>query len=119
MTTETLQDLIDSLDDLLEAERAAVLEGDLDSIARLLDRKEMLIDEISVADASDSALLATINAKAARNQVLLNSALDGIRTVSRRLAALRRIRGSLDTYDASGRKSSIDVSTDRSVEKRA
>ena len=116
---EIIQDTINALDDLLDAERRALMNGDLDEISRLMARKEALIESLNAQEATDRAELDNLNSKVERNQELLNSALDGIRAVARRLAAMRRIRGSLDTYDAQGRKSAIDLRTDRSVEKRA
>lgn len=116
---EIIQDTINALDDLLDAERRALLNGDLEEISRLMERKEALIDALNAQEATDRAELDSLNAKVERNQDLLNSALEGIRAVARRLAAMRRIRGSLDTYDAHGKKSAIDLRTKRSVEKRA
>lgn len=119
MTHETARDTIDALDDLLDTEREAVLAGDLEKITRSLELKEALIDRLNKQDVEDRVELESLNSKVVRNQELLNTALAGIRSVSRRLAAMRRIRSSMDTYDAEGRKCTIDLSTDRSVEKRA
>lgn len=119
MTPENLQTTIDSLDDLLDGERSALLEGNLDEIARLHDRKEQLIDALNRLDADESTNLVSLNTKLERNQALLNTALGGIRSVARRLAAIRRVRQSLDTYDSAGRKKSVEMGIDRSVEKRA
>ncbi|MDG1182468.1 MAG: flagellar biosynthesis protein FlgN [Tateyamaria sp.] len=119
MTLKTLQSTIDSLDDLLDAERSALLSGDLDEVSRLHERKEKLIDSLNQLDADDHANLTTLNAKVLRNQTLLNTALDGIRSVARRLSAIRQVRQSLNTYDSKGRKSSVELGVDRSLEKRA
>lgn len=116
---EIIQDTINALDDLLDAERRALLDGDLDEISRLMKHKEALIEALNTQEATDRAELDSLNSKVERNQELLNSALDGIRTVARRLAAMRRIRGSLDTYDAHGNKNAIDLRNNGSVEKRA
>lgn len=114
-----IKDTVDMLDDILDAERAALLEGDVDKIGRLLERKETLIETLNGYEADDRAELEALNAKVARNQDLLNSALDGIRTVARRLATMRRIRNSLDTYDSKGRKTTIMTTSENSIEKRA
>lgn len=119
MTHDTLQSTIDELDDLLDRERTALIAGDLDGLTRLHDHKAGLIDALSRFDAKDADGLSDLNAKVERNQALLDSALDGIRSVARRLAAIRRVRQSLDTYDARGKKSCVDMGVDRSVEKRA
>jgi flagellar biosynthesis/type III secretory pathway chaperone len=119
MTHETLQATIDSLDDLLDAERRGLLKGNLDEVARLHLRKEELIDTLNQLDAEDAKRLVALNTKVERNQVLLNTALEGIRSVARRLAAIRRVHQSLDTYDSAGRKKTVEMSVDRSFEKRA
>ena len=119
MDDETFAEVIDALDDLLEMERSALLNGDFDTIARLLERKETLIEKLSLLDAAASQPLEMLSDKIKRNQVLLDQALEGIRTVASRLAELRRIKSSLDTYDASGVRKTIEIAADISVEKRA
>ena len=119
MTHDSLGITIDDLDDLLESERSALVAGDLDRLSRLHDRKAALVEALARFDLSQSEELAALNAKAERNQALLGSALSGIKSVARRLEAIRRVRQSLDTYDANGRKTCVDLSVDRSVEKRA
>lgn len=119
MKNESPQDLIDDLDDLLDQERKALVTGDLDKIRRLLSHKEILIDKINTLDAFEQASLAAINAKVTRNQVLLNSAMEGIRAVANRMADLRKVRRGLETYDQKGRKTRFGTHTDSSVEKRA
>ena len=108
-----------SLNDLLEAERAALLAGNLEKLTSMAERKEALIEALNAAEQTDLELLQELDSKVKRNQTLLNGALDGIRTVARRMAAFRRVRGSLETYDAKGEKSIIDVDLETSFEKRA
>lgn len=119
MSAETLQNIIDGLDDLLERERQALMKGDVDGVARLHDEKASLVDALNQFDAQEASELRDLNDKVLRNQLLLDTALDGIRSVARRLAAIRRVKQSLETYDEAGRKTSVDMGVDRSVEKRA
>ena len=119
MTERTSTYVMADLDELLELERQALLTGNLEKIGRLIDRKESLIDELSVIEAVDASELAELNDKVKRNQGLLDHALQGIRSVSSRLAAMRRVKRTLDTYDSSGSKQSIILTKDGSVEKRA
>jgi len=119
MTKATPQQLIDQLDTLLEKEREALLVGDLDKVTEIAVSKEELIDALNRLSPKDQTSLEALQEKVTRNQVLLDGALQGIRKVASRLAALRRIRKSMDTYDASGRKQTIQGEVDRRMEKRA
>ena len=119
MTIETAQDIISRLDELLELERTALMQGDLDKIPILLEEKECLVEQLNGQAAGESADLQDLQLKVERNQALLDGALQGIRKVASRMAAFRRIRRSLETYDESGRKQTIQGEVERRVEKRA
>jgi flagellar biosynthesis/type III secretory pathway chaperone len=119
MTNDAFSDLITALDGLLEEERAALLVGDLEKVSGLLERKEELIDALSRLDAADAEALKSLNTKLHRNQALLDKALEGIRSVAKRLSALRRVRRSLDTYDEKGERKAIDMDQTGTLEKRA
>ena len=114
-----IQTTIDELDDLLEDERSALLSGDLEKIRRLNDRKAQLVDSLRDLDLRDREEMNRLNQKISRNHALLGSALDGIRAVAQRLADVRRVRDSLDTYDADGRKRSVPTPSEKNLEKRA
>ena len=118
MSKATDTRIIAQLDALLETERAALLRGDLQAIADTVAKKEQLIDMLNkgVARPAD---LSGLHHKLRRNQALLDGALQGIRTVAARMAAYRRIRKSMDTYDREGRKLTIPGDISRKVEKRA
>lgn len=92
---------------LLDRERAALLAGDLVAVAAIAHDKEALVSWLVPDAAADPALLETLRAKAARNQALLDAALHGIRRVSDRLAAYRRVRHAMETYGPNGRKATI------------
>lgn len=119
MTTETTQEIADRLDELLELERAALLQGDLEKLPPLLEEKEQLIDGLNAHQPPEITVLEELQLKVERNQALLDGALQGIRKVAARMAAFRRIRRSLETYDKSGRKRTIQGDVERRVEKRA
>ncbi|MBR9762719.1 MAG: flagellar protein FlgN, partial [Rhodobacteraceae bacterium] len=55
MTKDPHQDLIDSLDVLLEREREALMAGRLDALSELLDQKERLIDRLNGLEGLDAA----------------------------------------------------------------
>lgn len=116
MTDRTRDVVHEALEKLLDRERNALLAGDLETIAGLAEEKERLIGQLS---GSAVPGLEGLRNKAARNQALLNSALEGIRAVADRLEAVRQLRGTLDTYDSNGRRHSIDGLRQPRVEKRA
>ena len=119
MTNDTPQTLINRLDALLEDERRALLEGDLEAIAALLERKEALIDALNAQDPGTKTDLESLQGKVERNQALLDGALQGIRKVAGRMSAFRKIRQTLETYDESGRKQAIQGDVGHRIEKRA
>lgn len=119
MTDDSSRTLIDRLEELLDTERSALLAGDLDRISRLIDQKEALIDQLGNVDDRDQVPLIGVQEKLLRNQTLLDGALQGIRRASARMAAVRRVRRTLETYDGDGRKHTIEGQVVHKVEKRA
>jgi len=119
MAAETTADFLSALDDLLDHERAALLGGDLDRMPGLLGRKTALIDALDTMDAVARPDLEGLKGKVMRNQALLDGALEGIRQVAARIASLKRMRVGFDTYDASGRRRTIEGDVVRRMEKRA
>lgn len=119
MTHQNPQDLIDELGTLLDRERRALVEGDLELLGRMLAQKQGLIDRINTLDSLERNSLAQVHDKVTRNQELLNSAMEGIRAVANRMADLRRVRHSLETYDQLGHKTRIATQGHYNVEKRA
>ncbi len=113
--SETLQ----SLNDLLELERAALLSGNIDGVMRRLPEKERLMTSLQAFQFSHENGLDLLKTKAERNQRLLESALEGIRAVTCRISALRRIRQTLETYDRRGQRTTIAETRGSQVEKRA
>ncbi len=109
---------LNALDALLEDERAALIAGDLDRIADIADRKQTLVAGLNDSGAEGVALV-PLQRKMQRNQVLLDGALDGIRSVAARLAVLRETGGTLETYDRNGRRQTWSGPRGDGVERRA
>ncbi|MEM6886509.1 MAG: flagellar biosynthesis protein FlgN [Pseudomonadota bacterium] len=107
------------LEEILELEREIVLSGQLDKVSELVEEKETVIDQFRSFERPDPDLLVRLNEKLKRNQVLLDHALEGIRVVAKRLSALRRVRNSLETYNANGVKRAVATEKTVTVEKRA
>ncbi len=112
-------DLIESLEQLLDREKAALEHGDLDKVSGETPEKEKLIGALAEMKVIETDDLIRVQRKLERNQSLLNSAAEGIRAVSDRLAELRRVRQEFSTYDASGQRSGYTVRTQAKLEKRA
>lgn len=110
--------LAQQLEDLLQAERVALLEGDFEKIAELLDQKETLARDLS-DEPITAEDLAPLRDGMRRNQELFDQALAGIRNVAARLGDLQRIRRSMDTYDGYGRRTTIDAPKNNTLERRA
>lgn len=89
---------------LLEAERVALLAGDLVTVGELADQKDALVAEI---DEGDSAELSKLAGPLARNAGLLAAARDGVTTVLTTLKQQRAARLTLSTYDSAGKPATI------------
>ncbi len=108
-----------SLDLLLEQERALLLEGDLEGLGTLLPYKEAVIESLLQQTGWKRDVITPLEQKLQRNQLLLDGALDGIRIVAARLAALKQVRSALDTYDAQGRRRSVETEKKGTLERRS
>ena len=111
--------LFTSLDALLAWEKKALLTGDFDELPAICQQKSHLLETLEGLPPEDRAALDQLHQAAHRNQELLESALAGIREVARRMAQLRKVRDSLDTYDANGNKSSLHIAKTDKLAKRA
>lgn len=119
MPNKTRQDLMKALEEILDLERAALIEGDLNRIGHMMPEKEKLVGAIREMQVFGSEDLIRLQQKVDRNQGLLNSAADGIRAVMTRMAELRKIRQEFTTYDASGQRTGYAVRRVTKLEKRA
>ncbi|MEM7074015.1 MAG: flagellar protein FlgN [Pseudomonadota bacterium] len=110
---------IEALDALLEDERNALLAGELELLPDVLGAKEELIERLTALQPDASRPMLQLQQKMTRNQMLLDSALHGIRRAAARLAALRKVRRSLETYDETGQRKTIAGPVTHRIEKRA
>ncbi len=109
---------IPTLDALLEEERTALLNGQLDRVGKMLAKKTRLVENLNEQRAEPDEVKA-LKAKVSRNQQLLQGSLEGVRRVAERLEALRRVRDRLDTYGADGKRKEVATDRPSSVERRA
>jgi len=118
MLPQRKSDPVTDLDRLLEAERDALLKGELAQLSDLLDQKTDRIGVLNDAPDLEPPVLEALGGKLRRNQQLLDGAMEGIRAVAARLAELREVKGRFETYDASGQKRDILKGGRASVEQR-
>lgn len=119
MTQDSIDGLIDRLDQLLDAERRALLAGEIDTLSTLHEGKEGLISKLNALDRDEAEQLKDVQTKLTRNQVLLSSAMDGIRSVADRMTELRLLRQSLATYGRDGKRQQFETPVSQKLEKRA
>lgn len=111
-------DPVAALDALLTEEHAALLKGDLDRIAELAEQKQDLADQLAQTKGK-MVDLSSLQEKLARNHVLFDHALSGIRRVADRLDAIRALGKAMTTYDSTGQARSIPMPTVNQLERRA
>ncbi len=119
MTGKNQAVTITELNELLDAEREALLQGDLESLNDLLVPKETLIAAMRDVPQTDLSAMQALDQKVKRNQLLLDGAMEGIRAVAQRMSQLREGRGALETYGADGKRHDISLGAETSVEHRA
>ena len=100
-------DLIDALEDLLEAERGLLLAGEIQDLERLAERKQSLLAQLAGAN-PDAASLAALRRQLDRNARILTAAGQGIRHAIERVRQLAD-PAPLATYDGAGRRSEIEA----------
>lgn len=100
--------LIESLTDLLEREASALRTADFGALGPLAEEKERLatlLAETGVHCPPDMAR--HLQARAQRNAMLLDAAQAGLREAGERLRELSEPPPPLQTYDGTGRRSSL------------
>ena len=110
--------LLDLVEDLLERERRAALDGDVTALPGLLTEKERLVAALERAGPVAGARIDRVRADVARNRALLDSALQGMRTAIRAVGARQQARRSLNTYDVTGTRTNIGEGAHRLQQRR-
>lgn len=111
-----IRGVFDALEDLMDKERRAILDGDFDELRRMMAEKERLISAAKIAPPPQS--VARLKAKAERNQNMLRAAAQGIRAVSDHLAKAGQATKPLLTYSRSGQRQA-HLARNSSMERRA
>lgn len=110
--------MIDALEDLLDKERAAILDGAFEDMGRIASEKEVVLERRELT-APDQRTLDRVRHKAARNQHLLSAAIRGVRVVAARLDVLRNGPSDMNTYDRSGQRTSLGSRHQGALHRRA
>ncbi|WP_421702004.1 hypothetical protein [Aliiroseovarius sp.] len=98
-----------ALERLLDQERQLILSGRIEALAQISAEKERLLARLGQSHGGVHAL-DHLRQKADRNQQLLMAVARGVRTVSRRLDALKAQqsgRARFSTYDQGGRSAQL------------
>lgn len=103
---------------LLEEEHKALTSGNLIQIESLIRQKEDVFGRLAKLPDGPAASIEALRSHAVRNQELLDEAMRGIRAVHDRIQEIRKSRHQLDTYDKTGRRTTIRSATG-TVERRA
>ncbi len=108
---------MDEIETLLDDERTALLSGDLMALGDIAARKESLAASLSHYS-FDREALSALRRKAEKNADLIEAAMKGLRSVTRRIAEIRRANGPLTTYGQDGSQQTLG-SGGGSFERRA
>lgn len=93
----------DRILELLDLERKAILNGPLEGLQDLVDRREAVLAEVLAQDeAAPEEFLATLKVKAERNSRLILASLAGIKAADAEISRIRDARDQLRTYTAAG-----------------
>ncbi len=99
----------EALDDLLNRERRAIIDGRLDQLERLAKEKERFVGLLPNSN-TGPATLEALRHKIERNSKLLQAAQQGLMNAQRLIGALQKPKPALQTYDRLGRKQLHSVS---------
>ncbi len=109
--------VIDALDALLDAEKAAILSANYDALGPIEESKERLLGQLSPSD-NQAATLHRIKSGIEANQALLRAAIKGVAAARARVAALQHVRDEFSIYDQSGRIAKV-ANRSGTLEKKA
>jgi len=104
------------LDVVLQNEKIALLDGDIDALGETAELKKSLVQEFLEHSPDSDLGLSGLRDAAERNHFLLEGTLMGMRKVIERLNDLSDVAGKLNFYDVSGKPHVVELH-ERSIER--
>lgn len=102
---------------LLDAEAEALMRGDIESVAELVERREYLLNAAASSQESMTpelqGLADELDAKTKRNTRLFEAALEGVTAATELVAKIKASTTNLNTYDVAGSVADIAVQQNR------
>ena len=105
--------------EILELERQSLLIGDFDALSDLVPRKEAIFESLADLGADAGPDIASLRGRAKANQLLLDSAAEGLKDVAARLRQMKEVQEKLRTYDSQGSVGDYLAPRKRQLERRA
>lgn len=103
MSSPETDRLVAEVEALLAEERRLLLDGQLEGLAPLQERKETLAARLApLRPQLPPEQVARLHGQALRNQALLTAAAQGVRGIANRLAVIRQIAAGDGTYSPDG-----------------
>ena len=99
---------IAELDQILDGEKQAILDGSYIELPKLMPRKEALMTVLATTTHPRQPALAE---KVLRNQKLLGLALEGVRAAQGQVAAIKRQENGFQTYNEAGAREQVGGET--------
>lgn len=107
------------LAEILEEEYQALTNGDLDGIERLGAAKLEVLQAVQALPPASVAKLEPIREALIRNQLLVQSAIEGMRKAIARAREIGEVAEALKTYRRDGRKSRVAIQMSGKLSKRS
>lgn len=98
--------VLKELEEILESERHLILSARFEDLERLAARKSLLAGRIGRVGNSETARVEMLRTAATRNDALLRSAAQGLKSAVRQIADARSL-GDQTTYAADGSRHAI------------
>ena len=114
-----VKQLSERLSTALDQEYAALLDGDLEKIAKIGAEKVQVLEEIGKQSVVDMKRFVHLREHLLRNQLLTQSAIAGMRKAVSRSKEINDVTTVLRTYGSNGQKSGVKMRFGQTLSKRS